>query len=95
MVFPEPMEEGRGKVWSGEEVGLLIADYCDMLQLDLLGDELAARDYDMRWFIRELASSETYQRSSELPDEVEDAISEKGKGDLAKLFNAGDTWTVS
>jgi hypothetical protein len=38
---------------------------------ELLGKELAARDYDMRWFIRELALSETYQRSSELPDDVE------------------------
>ena len=35
--------------------------------LELLGDELAARDYDLRWFIRELALSETYQRGSELP----------------------------
>ena len=41
----------------------------------LLGEELAARDYDIRWFIRELALSETYQRSSELPDGA-DSISE-------------------
>ncbi|MEO8497140.1 MAG: DUF1549 domain-containing protein [Planctomycetota bacterium] len=43
--------------------------------LDLLGNELAARDYDMRWFIRELALSATYQRTSELPDDV-DAVPE-------------------
>jgi hypothetical protein len=42
---------------------------------ELLGKELAARDYDMRWFVRELALSETYQRSSELPDSV-DSVSE-------------------
>ena len=42
---------------------------------ELLGKALAARDYDMRWFIRELALSETYQRSSELPDAV-DSVSE-------------------
>ena len=35
----EPFEEGRGKVWSEEEVGLLIADYFDMLQFDLLGTD--------------------------------------------------------
>ena len=34
----EPVEE-KGKVWSDEEVGLLIADYFDMLKLDLLGQE--------------------------------------------------------
>ncbi|MCB9936968.1 MAG: DUF1549 domain-containing protein [Planctomycetaceae bacterium] len=39
--------------------------------LELVSDELAARDYDMRWFLRELALSATYQRSSELPDGVE------------------------
>lgn len=43
--------------------------------LESLGNELAARDYDMRWFIRELALSETYQRSSVLPDEV-DSVAE-------------------
>ena len=43
--------------------------------LELLGDELAARDYDMRWFIRELALSKTYQRTSELPV-ADESISE-------------------
>jgi hypothetical protein len=37
--------------------------------LELLGDELAAHDYDMRWFLRELALSETYQRSTALDDD--------------------------
>jgi hypothetical protein len=35
--------------------------------LDLLGEELAKHDYDMRWFIRELALTRTYQRSSLIP----------------------------
>lgn len=41
--------------------------------LELLGNELASRDYDMRWLLRELALSETYQRSSELPDDLDEA----------------------
>ena len=32
--------------------------------LDLLGDQLHARDYDMRWFLGELARTRVYQRSS-------------------------------
>jgi len=36
--------------------------------LALLADELAAYDYDMRWFLRELLRTRTYQRSSELPE---------------------------
>ena len=39
--------------------------------LDLLGDELAAHKYDVKWFLRELTLSRTYQRSSELPKGVE------------------------
>ena len=35
--------------------------------LDLLADELAAHKFDVRGFLRELALSQTYQRSSELP----------------------------
>lgn len=34
--------------------------------LTLLADELAAQKFDIRWFLRELALSRTYQRSSEL-----------------------------
>jgi hypothetical protein len=30
-----------------------------------------------------------------LDDQVEAAIAKKGKGDLEKLLNSGDTWTVS
>lgn len=32
--------------------------------LALMADELAAHDYDLRWMLRELALSQTYQRSS-------------------------------
>jgi hypothetical protein len=35
--------------------------------LDLLADDIAGRKFDMRGFLRELALSETYQRSSEAP----------------------------
>jgi hypothetical protein len=36
--------------------------------LDLLGKELAAHQFDMRWLLRELALSRTYQRSSRFVD---------------------------
>src|SRR5207302_9877111 len=32
--------------------------------LTLLADELASKQFDLRWFLRELALSQTYQRSS-------------------------------
>lgn len=35
----DPPEEKTGTAWSDEEAGLLIADYFDMLQLDLLGHD--------------------------------------------------------
>ena len=41
----EPVEE-KGKVWSDEEVGLLIADYFDMLKLDLLGQEYSKAEHN-------------------------------------------------
>lgn len=44
--------------------------------LELLGDELAAHDYDLRWLIRELALSQTYQRASVLPDPASDEAPE-------------------
>lgn len=39
--------------------------------LDVLAADLAARRFDMRGFLRELALSEAYQRSSEMPASVE------------------------
>jgi hypothetical protein len=41
--------------------------------LELLADEFAAMHFDMRALLRELALSETYQRSSELPPGTKDA----------------------
>lgn len=39
--------------------------------LDLLGKRFAAMNFDIKAFLRELAVSETYQRSSELPEGVD------------------------
>src|SRR5262249_55974518 len=39
--------------------------------LDLMSAELAAHKFDVRWFLRELALSETYQRSSEPPADTD------------------------
>lgn len=38
--------------------------------LELLGREFAAHQFDMRWLLRELAMTETYQRSSLAPEGV-------------------------
>jgi hypothetical protein len=35
--------------------------------LDLLAEEFVAHKYDVRWLLREIALSKTYQRSSEIP----------------------------
>jgi hypothetical protein len=45
--------------------------------LDLLADELAAHKYDLKWFLRELALSNTYQRSSETPAGLKDAPADR------------------
>jgi len=44
--------------------------------LDLLASELVAHDFDLRWLIRELALTQTYQRSSRLPAGVKPAPEE-------------------
>jgi len=36
--------------------------------LDLLASELVAHNFDLKWLIRELALTQTYQRSSQLPE---------------------------
>ena len=36
--------------------------------LELLSNELAAHRFDIKWLLREIALSETYQRSSQLPE---------------------------
>ena len=38
--------------------------------LDLLASEITAHAFDIKWLLRELALSETYQRSTILPDEA-------------------------
>ena len=35
----KPVKEEAGKAWSEEEVGLLVADYFDMLQLEMLDQD--------------------------------------------------------
>jgi hypothetical protein len=45
----------------------------DTKLLDLLADDLAARQYDFRGFLKEIALSQTYQRSSELPAGAKEA----------------------
>jgi hypothetical protein len=49
--------------------------------LDLLSDEMAAHKYDIKWLLRELALTKTYQRSSRMPEGIE-------RSD-AKLFAVG------
>ncbi len=44
--------------------------------LDLLAAEFAAHDFDVRWLLREIALSETYQRGSRLPESVTDPLPE-------------------
>ncbi|MBL8799254.1 MAG: DUF1549 domain-containing protein [Planctomycetia bacterium] len=40
--------------------------------LELLAEEIAARKFDLRSLLREIALSQTYQRSSELPDGMDE-----------------------
>lgn len=46
-VHEEP-EEGTGKPWSDEEVRLIVADYFDMLQLDLVGKPYKKSEHNER-----------------------------------------------
>jgi hypothetical protein len=41
--------------------------------LDLLARQFAAHNFDAKWLLHELALTETYQRSSRLPDGVDDS----------------------
>ncbi len=40
--------------------------------LDLLAEEITAHKFDLKWLIRELALSQTYQRASLIPSEAKD-----------------------
>jgi hypothetical protein len=44
--------------------------------LDLLAQEFAAQQFDIKWLLLELALTETYQRSSLLPEGIEDLPAE-------------------
>ena len=44
--------------------------------MELLMREFAAHDFDMKWLVREIALSESYQRSSHLPKDVKDVTAE-------------------
>lgn len=45
--------------------------------LDLLGKEFVRHGYDVKWLIREIALSNTYQRSSELPSGMTDVPADR------------------
>ncbi len=53
----EPVEEWKSNVWSDKEVGLLIADYFDMLQLDLQGKQYNKAEHSRR--LREFLDGRT------------------------------------
>jgi hypothetical protein len=56
--------------------------------LDLLAREFARHRYDVKWLLREIALSETYQRSSELPAGVSEPPEEKYLVGLLKPLSA-------
>ena len=45
--------------------------------LDLLTEEFAAHKFDVKWLLREIALSKTYQRSSEVPASLADAAPDR------------------
>ena len=56
--------------------------------LDLLAHEFAAHDFNIRWFLRELALTETYQRTSHVkPDQTAPQVESYAVG-LEKRLNA-------
>lgn len=52
--------------------------------LDLLESEFAVHDFDLKWFLRQIALSESYQRSSRLPDGVVSVDPESYRAALPK-----------
>lgn len=56
--------------------------------LDLLATEFVAHHYDIRWLLRELALTQTYQRSSLLPQDAVAALPEKYLVALEKPLSA-------
>jgi hypothetical protein len=65
--------------------------------MKLLADQFAAHRFDVKWLLKELALSETYQRGSLLPDGVEakDAPPERYRAANAKPLSAEQlAWSI-
>ena len=56
--------------------------------LELLAKEFVAHQYDIKWLLRELALTETYQRSSQLPPMVKNAKPEEFRTALERRLSA-------
>lgn len=56
--------------------------------LDLLAAEFTAHEYDFKWLLRELALTKTYQRSSQLPEGVDNSPEEKFLVGVQKRISA-------
>ncbi len=56
--------------------------------LDLLSQEFVAHKFDVKWLLREIALSETYQRSSFLPEGVEKVPPESFRTAVEKRLSA-------
>ncbi len=56
--------------------------------LDLLAKEFVAHKYDIKWLVRELALTQTYQRSSQLPPLVKNAKPEEFRTALERRMSA-------
>jgi hypothetical protein len=56
--------------------------------LDLLAKEFAAHKFDVKWLLREIALSETYQRSSEIPGGVSEPPPDRYLTGLLKPLSA-------
>ncbi len=56
--------------------------------MDLLAKEFVAHKYDMKWFLRELALTEVYQRSSILPEGQKDVKPEEFRTALERRLSA-------
>ncbi len=63
--------------------------------LDLLGDQLHAHGYDMRWFLGEVVQTKAYQRSSQISEEsAEPASRNFGVGLLKPLSPEQYAWST-
>ena len=56
--------------------------------LELLAKEFVSHDYDIRWLLRELAMTETYQLSSRLPADVDSLPAEKFRVAVQRRMSA-------